>query len=90
MFIQILYSIFLSVISNSIKNSYWDSNKSFLGKTQYLARFNIGRLSATVTDVLQLSAGDEITLREFFDSGGLREIDGGEESTYITVYKIDD
>jgi len=49
-----------------------------------------GRLSATVTDVLQLSAGDEITLREFFDSGGLREIDDGEESTYLTIHKIDD
>ncbi len=45
--------------------------------------------SATVTDILSLSAGDEVTLREFFYASNVREIQSGQEATYLTIYKLD-
>jgi len=48
-----------------------------------------GRLSATATDVLELNVNDTVVLKQMFEAGDFREIDGGKESTYLTIYKID-
>jgi len=45
-------------------------------------------ISASVTDIILLSAGDKVTLRTFFDKGGSGDYRAGQEYTFLTIHKI--
>ncbi len=69
--------LLVSIYVNNVKKSQSISHAS-----------TSGAISATVTDILSLTVGDEVTLREFFYAITNREIQGGQESTYLTIYKL--